>query len=178
MSAKGEPRAKPLCEHGLLRTYCRDCQNAYARAYGARYPERRRQISRDAKARLRATPEGREVLRATHRRWWHKRGSYARYGLTDAGFKQLLEAQDGRCAICRVPFEEERVRIHIDHDPKEVRVGWRLATKPRGLLCFSCNVGLGKFGDDPERLARAIEYLREPPYALIAVCLLEEEQAQ
>ena len=29
----------------------------------------------------------------------------------------------------------------------------------RGFLCDSCNTGLGKFRDDPDLLARAIEYL-------------------
>ena len=29
----------------------------------------------------------------------------------------------------------------------------------RGFLCDSCNTGLGKFRDDPDLLARAIDYL-------------------
>ena len=62
----------------------------------------------------------------------------------------MLADQDGKCAICTKPFPG---RIAIDHDHRTGRV--------RGLLCTSCNTGIGKLGDDPELLLRAISYLSQ-----------------
>lgn len=75
------------------------------------------------------------------------------YGLTQAEFDALLAAQGFRCAICRTPNSAGAVGLDwiVDHDhaTKEVR----------GLLCEFCNIGLGRFRDDPEVLQRAAEYL-------------------
>ena len=43
----------------------------------------------------------------------------------------------------------------MDHD--------RATNKKRGFLCANCNKGLGMLKDDPEILAKAIEYLRCDP---------------
>lgn len=75
-----------------------------------------------------------------------------KYGITDAGFDELLAAQGGCCAVCRTANPPGRgQRLHVDHD--------HATGKVRGLLCTECNVGLGKFKDDPELLRRAAEYL-------------------
>ena len=80
-----------------------------------------------------------------------------RYGITFGDYELMLAAQGGRCAVCRC--EETRV----DHRTKQVS---RLAVDHchathwvRGLLCHSCNSGIGALGDDPIRLRAAAAYL-------------------
>src|SRR5215217_5299916 len=53
------------------------------------------------------------------------------YGITKEQYINMLEAQDGRCAICKKDFG---TRIDVDHchDTGEVR----------GLLCMLCNSGI------------------------------------
>ena len=60
----------------------------------------------------------------------------------------MLERQAGLCPICRRGLGD---KPHVDHDHETGEV--------RGLLCFTCNVGLGNFGDDVERLRRGARYL-------------------
>lgn len=72
-----------------------------------------------------------------------------RYGLTPEDYAELVATHGDGCAICgRAPVGR---RLDIDHCHRSLQV--------RGLLCSSCNRGLGLFGDDPERLAAAIRYL-------------------
>jgi hypothetical protein len=59
------------------------------------------------------------------------------------------ERQAGLCPIC---LRRLGTTPHVDHD--------HVTGKVRGLLCFTCNVGLGNFADDVERLDRAAAYLR------------------
>lgn len=79
-------------------------------------------------------------------------GRIRRYGLTAQEFRDLLEAQDNRCALCRGPWRGWNGRApHIDHDHETGRV--------RGLLCSPCNTAIGRFGDDAALLRRAADYL-------------------
>lgn len=65
-----------------------------------------------------------------------------RYGLT----QEQNEALGDACAICG---RTERLVVDHDHTSGEVR----------GRLCDPCNVGLGRFQDDPDRLLAAAAYL-------------------
>lgn len=80
------------------------------------------------------------------------------YKITPEQFEAMLLAQDWRCAICRRPEMSTtrngvRKRLAIDHCHKTGVI--------RGLLCQDCNQGLGKLGDDPERLEVAAAYIRK-----------------
>ena len=74
----------------------------------------------------------------------------AKYGLTALDFEEMSRVQSGVCAICGEPPGPRRLAVDHDHHTGTIR----------GLLCFRCNVGLGYFRDDPERLLRAVSYLR------------------
>lgn len=125
---------------------------AYTRKYRAANLERDRTRCR---SRYRADPERFRVARRKHR-----------FGLTREEFAARLAHQDGKCAICGRPDRGtdprtgRRVRLAPDHDhaccPGDRSCGRCI----RGLLCATCNVGLGMFRDNPEYLARAIDYLR------------------
>lgn len=89
-------------------------------------------------------PGYKEKRRATAWRGHLKRT----YGLT---FERYQEMAANGCHICGAPDRPEK-RLHVDHDHSTLEV--------RGLLCDPCNRGIGCFSDNPERLRRAIEYLK------------------
>jgi len=60
--------------------------------------------------------------------------------------------QDNMCEICRQFFKNDK-DCHLDHC-HETR-------KYRGLLCTTCNVGLGMFKDHPGLLLEAVDYLKK-----------------
>lgn len=73
------------------------------------------------------------------------------YGLTKQEFKDLLEKQENRCAICGTHRDVLTRDLHIDHCHTTGEV--------RGLLCINCNTGLGSFKDSEDLLTFAITYL-------------------
>jgi hypothetical protein len=80
------------------------------------------------------------------RRDYYVARNLAVYGLTPESYRQMVEAQHGRCAICG-----DKGRLFVDHDHETGSV--------RGLLCSNCNTALGMFEDDLARIERAIKYL-------------------
>lgn len=72
-----------------------------------------------------------------------------RYGITPEEYEKRLVEQAGRCAICKQ--EPSKQRLAVDHCHKTGRI--------RGLLCSSCNHGLGNFKDSPNLLDKAIKYI-------------------
>lgn len=73
-----------------------------------------------------------------------------RHGITVEEYESMFTAQSGACAICRT--ESSPRGLFVDHDHRSGRV--------RGLLCSTCNTGLGMFSDDAGLLEDAMYYLR------------------
>jgi hypothetical protein len=91
-----------------------------------------------------------------------KRWLRVNYNMGLEDFEALLVGQDFACAICGVffdPDEHERTPC-VDHAHATGRV--------RGLLCHACNLGIGHFKDDVDRLRAAVDYLDagglQPPH--------------
>ncbi len=72
------------------------------------------------------------------------------YGLDEDQLAQLHIKQEGLCEICRKSQER---RLDADHNHK--------TGKLRGVLCRSCNIGIGYLQDSPELLSKAIAYLQK-----------------
>ena len=68
-----------------------------------------------------------------------------KYGVLDGG-KQLLAERGEVCQLCG----KEENPLSIDHN--------HITGVVRGLLCKTCNVGLGMFHDDPALLRKAADY--------------------
>lgn len=96
-------------------------------------------------------PTGRGPLATRCLRCWRMNVKLKdKFGITRADFNAILADQGGVCAICRGATNGHG-KFHVDHDHKTGRL--------RGLLCATCNMGLGRFGDDASRLLAAAEYL-------------------
>lgn len=92
--------------------------------------------------------------RPEHYKKWQQ--SYARkrfYGLSEEDHRAMLAAQNGRCAICGgTGTKGDPDGLDVDHDHETGVV--------RGLLCRTCNLGLGMLGDTESSLRRAMKYLK------------------
>ncbi|MFE3452427.1 endonuclease VII domain-containing protein [Nonomuraea sp. NPDC059194] len=86
----------------------------------------------------------------------NRRGGLRRYfGLTEGEYDAILDAQNGRCAICRrASTDVPKGRLYVDHCHKTGRI--------RGLLCSPCNTGIGLLQEEPARFLAAITYLDRP----------------
>lgn len=83
---------------------------------------------------------------------------FMRHNITADIYQAQLAAQGGCCAICGTT-EPGAPRFHIDHDHSCCSGEGSCGKCLRGLLCRSCNMGIGLLKDNPSVLASAVEYL-------------------
>ena len=114
---------------------------------------KKRAAERMRKWRLDNPQRAKEIDARYHTKKPHAhRDTYLRrtYGLTHEAFAILLAGQGGVCAICRT----DKPNSHgwcVDHDHSTGAV--------RGILCHSCNTGIGALKDSLVLVQAALEYL-------------------
>ena len=74
-----------------------------------------------------------------------------KFGLSLDEYQKMLEEQKGVCKICGQV--ENNKQLAVDH--------WHTTGQIRGLLCGSCNRGIGYFRDSQDLLLKAVQYLNE-----------------
>lgn len=120
----------------------------------------------------RDTPEKRKKIRENEIRRYYEYGytkipkkTYNRdiylkqmFGIDQVFYENLLKSQDNRCGICEVLITSNK-EGNIDH--------CHTTGKIRGILCPSCNKGLGNFKDNDMLLLKAINYIEEAKVSLV-----------
>lgn len=84
------------------------------------------------------------------------------FGVGGESYNKMLEDQNYSCFICSISIEDyiqkhikkKSARKHFDIDHCHI------TGKVRGLLCHSCNVGIGFLQSNPQFMERAASYLR------------------
>lgn len=66
-------------------------------------------------------------------------------------YRELYKKQEGKCAICKKHSALFKRKLNVDHNHQTGEV--------RGLLCDSCNRGIGYLRDSIELLQSAKDYL-------------------
>jgi hypothetical protein len=137
-----------------LTARCRKCQNistiesrnkhiekwrAYSNKYNATRKEAHKQYYKDNLSHIKSL-----VL-------------FKKFGITYEQYNQMLEEQNGVCAICgnketALDNQSHKIRaLTVDHNHKTGKV--------RGLLCMNCNRCLGLLKDSTDVLQSTINYL-------------------
>lgn len=130
---------------GLINWRCRQCARMRLKEYNERNPHAQKLASR----------KYRRQFYDSRLRWATVK---RKFGLEKEQFEEISKTQNNLCAICKNPekimYRITRKRTEflcVDHCHSTMKI--------RGLLCRSCNAGLGNFKDSLELLEAAITYL-------------------
>ena len=88
--------------------------------------------------------------------WNRYRRVKRKYNLSDFEYDSMIINQESSCAICK---KKNIFFFAVDHDHKCCSEKTSCGKCVRGLLCNSCNWGLGNFNDDIDTMLKAIDYL-------------------
>ena len=153
------------CKRGLfgLHSYCKLCINKQQKHYHNEHPEIAQKYRETHKKQLKKLKRDWDMTHSEERRNYKQENRdkskncylIKTYGITLDKYKQMLEAQNGVCAICHLPETRKSkyndYTLAVDHDHKTGKI--------RGLLCHGCNNCLGILKEDINIFQSAIDYL-------------------
>jgi hypothetical protein len=86
------------------------------------------------------------------RKYVERKRTLKQHGLTLEHYDEMFIKQEGKCAICGTHQNNLKLTLAVDH--------CHTTNKTRGLLCNTCNRGIGYLHDDIELLQKSIDYLK------------------
>lgn len=116
------------------RLICKPCYIPHRRAIDRRY---------------KTNPDNQQKAQRSQRKRYYGRGF---------DYDTTLAAQNGVCALCKMPPENDEL-LYVDHDHDCCPGKKSCGECVRGLIHNRCNLGLGAFKDDIQNLLNAINYL-------------------
>lgn len=139
---------------GTYRHECKDCQRQICRDNYWKDPKKAQALNNrpevKAKAAVKRKQKQVETPHLAQEQFFK-----TRYGINFQTYHQLLVQQNQVCAICQQPEIRKRngktMALAVDHCHSTGKV--------RGLLCNSCNTGIGLLRDNPLNLTQAAYYL-------------------
>ncbi len=156
-------RAKSAAATRAYRKTHGDAHRAAARKWHAANPDRVAKYNRDRWGQLQAAFDKNPGARADHsayRKALSKTPNVTRasfewrmkkdYGISVEEYARLEHSQGRACAGCLESLDGKK-STHLDHNHASGVV--------RGLLCFSCNLSIGKLKENPTTLRRLADYL-------------------
>jgi hypothetical protein len=101
-------------------------------------------------------PEWIKAWRAKNKHRFPEQARRRTFGISGADFARMFLEQEECCAICRATKSGGTGGWHLDHDHAFDKKDPR---GHRGILCSSCNRGLGYFKDNYDVVRSAATYL-------------------
>lgn len=145
---------------------CKVCFNKTQIVYRLKYPEKIKQVNRDAYLRKREDrindaikwkAKNPEKSKAIKLKFKNNNPDYSRFltlkrhGLTTNQFDKMISSCNNSCEICKKIFKS-KPDAKIDH--------CHTTGKVRGILCGHCNTALGLVNDNDKILLSMIDYLK------------------